>query len=127
VFAVIVGLVSALNYFYGLFTKAHEAKSKSEDFKETVEKHTEEIQELNDKIDKLVDISNQLIEINKIQTRHYIVETCTWAIEQKEIEQYQLQSLEDMYEMYTQILHGNSYATTMMNKVRTLPIKNTID
>lgn len=53
--AVLSALFTLCIKVYGTFMKAHQAKSKSEDFINTVEKHSEDIQNINDKIDKLVD------------------------------------------------------------------------
>lgn len=73
-------------------------------------------------MDQVVLISNQSVKINKIQTQHSIVASYTEVLEKGRVEQYQLQSIEDMYTMYSEILHGNSYVTTLVNKVRALPI-----
>lgn len=98
------------------------AKNKIETKEKTLENHTKEISEIKKEIDKLLEFNDRMIEINKIQTRHALVRACTEAISQKFITESQLQSLEDMYELYTNILNGNSYVLTLMKKVRQLDV-----
>lgn len=107
------------------FNKAYKIKKGSEDFHKTVDTHSKEISETNIKIDSINSSINKLFEIIKTQIRYDIVQTCEDAISIGFIEQYRLQSLEDLYTIYSgEVLKGNSYASTMMYKVRKLPIKN---
>ena len=106
------------------FNKAYKLKKGSEDFHAKVERHDVELCGVTKKFDDLMEMVNTLFEINKIQTRYSIVSACNEALENECIEQYQLQAIEDMYTMYTEILKGNSYVTTLVKKVRRLEIHN---
>lgn len=124
VVGLLLTLINVVNFVYRYFLKAYKLKKDNEDFKQTVAKHTKDIEVINKKVDSLMEMKEQLMEINKIQVRNTIVNTCYQIIENEYVETYQLQSLEDMYEMYKSILNGNSYVSTMMKKVRGLPIRN---
>lgn len=124
VVGLLLTLLNVANFIYRYFLKAYKLKKDSDESKTTVAKHTEDIKLINEKVDSLMDMKDQLMEINKIQVRNTIVTSCYQMIERGYVETYQLQSLEDMYEMYQGILNGNSYASTMMKKVRGLPIRN---
>jgi hypothetical protein len=106
-----------------LWIKAYNKKHQSDDFHSTVTKHDTEIKEVKIKLDNVATMIDTLFEINKIQTRHTIVNTCTRAIEKGYIDQLELQSLEEMYTMYTEVLKGNSYVSTLMYRVRKLEIR----
>ena len=44
--------------------------------------------------------------------------TCEDALERGEMSTNKLQSLEEMYEEYTDLFHGNGYVKTLMTRVR---------
>ena len=67
---------------------------------------------------------DDLVEINKIIIRYLIVSACMNAIEKGYIEEYELQSLEDLYTVYSEILHSNSYVTGLVKRVRYLEVRN---
>ena len=119
-------LLTAINlgkWGYTALTNWYKGKKNKEVVNESVDKHERDISGLNTKIDTIMTMIDTIFEINKIQTRYIIVNACTEAIENGYIEQYQLQSLEDMYSMYTKVLLGNSYVSTLMVKIRKLNIK----
>jgi hypothetical protein len=126
--ALVVGVLcieKVLSWIMNYFNKAYKFKKGSEDFHKTVDTHSKEIGETNKKIDQINTSIVKLFEIIKTQIRYDIVQTSEDAISNGFIEQYRLQSLEDLYTIYSgDVLNGNSYASTMMYKVRKLPLKN---
>ena len=123
---VILGLEKVVVWIWKNFNNAYKLKKKNDDLFEMVEKHDVEIRDINSKMDTMMEMIDKLFDMNKIQTRHSIVSSCTDALEREYIEQHRLQSLEDMFSMYTEVLHGNSYVGTLMAKVRLLPIKGKV-
>lgn len=121
---VILGLEKLIIWLFKYFNKAYKLKKNSEDFHSKVERHDNEIKELNDALGIFPAKFDALFEITKIQIRYSIVSACNEALERNEIDQYQLQAIEDMYTIYTEILHANSYVTTLVYKVRELKISN---
>lgn len=117
-------IANVSNWTIKYFNGAYKLKKNKEVLNEDVTKSKTDISEIKIQIHNVTDMIDKLFEINKIQTRYIIVNACTEAIENGHIEQYELQSLEDMYSMYTDVLHGNSYVTTLMKKLRRLEIRN---
>lgn len=122
VIGIVLALINVGGWFWTNFNKAYKIKRANEDFHETVDSHSIEINELKTSNKDLLDKFDALFEITKIQIRYSIVSACNDALERKEIDQYQLQAIEDMYTVYTEILHANSYVTTIVHKVRKLPL-----
>jgi len=59
--------------------------------------------------------------------RHEIVQSGEAAMMNGSITIRQLKSLEELYEVYHQEKHGNGYVTTLMYKIRELPIVGKLD
>ena len=66
-------------------------------------------------------------EVNLKQVRYNIVHACDDAISAGAISAGKLRSIEEMYEEYTSIFHGNGYVKTMVLKARQLPISRQLD
>jgi hypothetical protein len=66
-------------------------------------------------------------EVNLKQIRHTIVHTCEDALEKGEISINKLRSLEEMYDEYVDIFHGNGYVKTLVMRVRKLKIVGKLD
>lgn len=118
--SMIFSLSTIIMKIYKGFLKVHNIKNKEDNYKATVVKNTEDIVQLNEKMDIIMEMHNQTMEVNKIQTRHSIVTACNEALEKGFIDRYQLQSIEDMFTIYQDVLNGNSYVCTLVSKVRNL-------
>lgn len=125
------GLVASLALFVTRCNNTFEKWRKKKNYKEDQEclivKSEEQIQQLMESIEKLSEMIKVLreesIERDKIQIRHTIITCCNCAIENKCVDSSELQALEDLYTLYTaEPINGNSYATTLMMKIRKLPI-----
>jgi hypothetical protein len=127
-FALIIGILLSLiniaHWSRKYFNGAYRLKRKKEDLQKEVGKHKNEINELKITFGDVLGKFDTLYEIMKIQIRYSIVSACNEAIENKEVDQYQLQAIEDMYTVYTDVLHANSYVSTLVHKVRKLPLSN---
>lgn len=118
----ILTVLNVLNWGYRYFNGAYKLRKDKQDLNDKVNMNCVDICELKTSHKELIGKLDDLFEINKIQTRYSIVSACIVALENESIEQYQLQSLEDMYSMYKDILHGNSYTSTLIKRVRNLKI-----
>ena len=65
--------------------------------------------------------------MNLKQIRHTIVHTCEDALDKGEISINKLRSLEEMYDEYVKIFHGNGYVKTLVMRVRKLKIVGKLD
>ena len=121
VLASIIGVVSTGTIkLYKIFEKAHETKEENEEFKKLVKDHEEEIKSIKD---ILLEIKSKIDENDKLELknlRHKIVR----AAEEYTIRQ--LKALEELFEEYHK-RNGNSYVSTLMQKVRLLPVIGELD
>lgn len=109
------------------FEKWRKKKNNKEDQEDLIVKSEEQIKILMESIEKISEMVSTLrhesIDRDKIQIRHTIVTCSNDAIERGSIDSLELQALEDLYSLYTdEPINGNSYASTLMKKVRKLPI-----
>lgn len=89
-----------------------------ENYQSISQKHTE----MSKSIEQLIQCQEDNRKVSSLQVRHNIVRACNDAIQLQEISSSELKSLEELYQMYTEVLHMNSYVTTLMKAVRKLPI-----
>ena len=120
VFIAIIGVVStAVVKMYKIFTLHRDRKERDQATQERLERHDQQLDN--------IDASLKAIYVAmKKSIRHDLVLSCEAAIEAGDIKAGQLRALEELYESYAEI-GGNSYATTLMKKVRQLPVVSTID
>lgn len=107
---------------YKLFEKTHKIKEENDEFKMLVQNHEEQLKEVMDVVKDIQASFAEQKEVNLKQTRHTIVNVCEDAIADGKITAYKLRSLEEMYDEYIDVFHGNGYVKTLMNKVRKLKV-----
>lgn len=120
---VIIAILGAINIgmtkLFGFFGFLQKRKEREENTKKRLQRHDE----------MLANIDTTLQSINEAMRksmRYDIVRECEAAIANNKIQQGQLRALEELYEAYTGV-GGNQYATTLMKKVRQLPVENTLE
>ena len=127
VLASIIGVVSTGTIrLYKIFEKAHETKEENEEFRKLVKDHEEEIKTIKE---ILLNIQNKLDENDKLELknlRHKIVRAAEEYIANDKITIRQLKALEELFEEYHK-RNGNSYVSTLMQKVRSLPVIGELD
>ena len=77
---------------------------------------------LDDKLDKIIEKLDKKDSLDFKKLRHSIVQAGESYIEKGYVTIRQLKALEDMFEEYTTNYNGNSYVSTLMTKVRMLPV-----
>lgn len=112
---------------YKVFTKYKELKDKDEKQTRIIESHDNTLKEIDGALQSIQQSLNEQKEVNLKQIRHTIVHTCEEALEKGEISINKLRSLEEMYEEYVEIFHGNGYVKTLVMRVRKLKIVGKID
>lgn len=116
--AIITALCAGTIKLYKVFTKYEEIKRKDREEQKIIENHDAILKKIED---ILKDIQASLAEQKEVilkQIRYTIVHTCEDALEKGEISSSKLNSLEEMYEEYVDIFHGNGYVKTLITKVR---------
>lgn len=112
---------------YKVFTKYKEAKDREQKQEEIIESHDKTLRDIDNTLKEIKQSLDEQKEVNLKQIRHTIVHTCEDALEKGEISINKLRSLEEMYEEYVKIFHGNGYVRTLVLRVRKLPIVGKLD
>lgn len=103
---------------YKIFTKYKETKDRDETQQALIEGHDETLREIQSALESIQESLEEQKEVNLKQVRYTIVHTCEEALDRGEISINKLRSLEEMYEEYIDIFHGNGYVKTLMTRVR---------
>ena len=125
--AIITVLCTGAIKLYKVFTKYKEMKDKDLKQTEVIINHDNTLREIEKSLQSINKSLEEQKEVNLKQIRHAIVHTCEEALEKGEISINKLRSLEEMYEEYVEIFHGNGYVKTLMERVRKLPIVGKLD
>ena len=127
IFAIIAFICTGTVKTYQLFEKYKEAKDKTEKQKTVIQSHDNTLKEIEKALLEIKDSLNEQKEVNLKQIRHTIIHTCEEALEKGEISINKLRSLEEMYEEYVDVFHGNGYVKTLVYKVRKLKVVGKLD
>lgn len=125
--AIITAICTGTIKMYKLFTKYREAKDRNEKQDEIIKSHDATLKEIDATLQEIMKSLDEQKDVNLKQVRHTIVHTCEDAIDRGEISINKLRSLEEMYEEYTDIFHGNGYVKTLVEKVRQLKVVGKLD
>lgn len=120
--AIITAIGATAVKIYKVFDKARDLKDENDAFLKMVKLHDEQLNTIND---ALKDIQRKLERNRKtefVKLRHSIIRDAEEYVSKGNITIRQLRSLEEMYGEYHDDMHGNSYVTTLMKKVRVLPV-----
>ena len=125
--AIITALCTGTIKFYKIFTKYKEMKDKDKKQTEVIENHEKILCEIDKSLKTMNKSLDEQKEVNLKQIRHTIIHTCEDALEKGEISINKLRSLEEMYDEYVDIFHGNGYVKTLVMRVRKLKIVGKLD
>ncbi len=120
---IVAGTIKA----YKAFNRVRDLKESDEEKTKMLRDHDEAMKQINERLESIQDALNQQKEVNLKQVRYQIVHTCDDALSVGYITAGKLKSLEELYEEYTNIFHGNGYVKTLMIKVRKLPVRGSLD
>lgn len=125
--AIISSICAGTIKLYRVFTKYKEIKDKDEKQQKIIEEHDNTLMEIGKCLEDIKESLSEQKDVNLKQLRHTIVHTCEDALEKEKISINKLRSLEEMYDEYTDVFHANSYVTTLVLRVRKLPIVGKLD
>lgn len=127
---VIVGIITAIITvtikLYKIFDKTHKMKEENLEFRQMVKKHEEQLRLINEKLSSIQENLSKRDEIDLKNMRYQIVRAGEEYVSVGQVTIRQLRSLEELFEEYHN-RHGNSYVTTLMRKVRSLPVIGKLD
>lgn len=125
--AIITAICTGTIKLYKVFAKYREAKDKNEKQEKIIESHETTLEEIDKTLQEIKKSLEEQKDVNLKQVRHTIVHTCEDALDRGEISINKLRSLEEMYEEYIDIFHGNGYVKTLVEKVRQLKVVGKVD
>lgn len=125
--AIITGIVTGTIKLYKAFSKVQALREANADKTETLQKHEEAMTQICEQLAKIKDALDEQKEVNLKQVRYQIVHTCDDSLADGYITAGKLKSLEELYEEYTGIFHGNGYVKVLVEKVRQLDVRGRLD
>ena len=125
--SVIFTIYKSITKIYGVFIKYKTMREENEEQKTSIKEHDKLLKNVFDALEEIKGSLEEQKEVNLRQIRYTIVHTCDDAISDGYISAGKLKSLEEMYEEYTDIFHGNGYVRIMVEKVRLLPVRGKLD
>ena len=125
--AIISGIVAATIKLYKAFSKVKALKDADADKTETLQKHDQMMDKICNRLGDIQKALDEQKEVNLKQVRYQIVHTCDDALDAGFITAGKLKSLEELFEEYTEVFHGNGYVKTLMKKTRMLPVRGKLD
>lgn len=127
IMSIIGALCAVIIKLYKAFEKYHQVVDENEALRTMVQRHDDCLEEI---LKKLNDIQEDIKKREKTdfkKLRHSIVRAGEEAVTNKAITIRALKSLEELYTDYHDNKHGNSYVSTLMTKVRLLPVEGKLD
>ncbi|MCJ7836013.1 hypothetical protein MUB23_11535 [Cuneatibacter sp. NSJ-177] len=119
----VLGVTAGLTVkLYKLFDKTRRIQEENAEYKQLVQTHDDAIEEIQQTLMEIKQINEMQNEVNLKQIRHSIVRASEEAISDGSISANRLQSLEELFETYEELFHGNGYVKTLMKKVRSLEV-----
>lgn len=115
---IITALCTGTIKLYKVFTKYKEAKERDKKQQKVIYEHESALAEIRGALKSIQKSLDEQKDVNLKQIRHTIVHTCEEAIDRGEISINKLKSLEEMYNEYIEIFHGNGYVKTLVERVR---------
>lgn len=125
--SVIFTLYKAAIKLFEIFSKYKAVKEDDEYQKALLKEHDKVLESVNESLSEIKASLEEQKDVNLKQIRHTIVHTCDDAIALGYITAGKLKSLEEMFDEYTIVFHGNGYVKTLVEKTRALPVKGRLD
>ena len=125
--AIISTIVTLTIKFYKVVSKVKDLKDADTEKTEMLKRHDEMMHKIDGCLDNIKSALDEQKEVNLKQVRYQIVHTCDDAIADGYITAGKLKSLEELFEEYTSIFHGNGYVKVLVGKTRELPVRGRLD
>lgn len=127
VIALILGAIGCLIVkLYKLFETSHKVVEEKDAFREMVQEHEKQLATISEQLEKIQTSVDKQNELSVKNMRHSIVTDGEDAVSKGEITIRKLRSLEELYDEYKDF-NGNGYVTTLIKKVRVLPVVGKLD
>lgn len=126
IFSIVTTIVMSAIQLYKAFEKAHDMKEEKFEILNMVKEHDKQLKSINDKLSCIQENLNERDKADLKSMRYSIVRAGEEYVSMGKITIRQLRSLEELFEDYHD-KHGNGYVTTLMRRVRVLPVIGKLD
>ena len=127
IIAILTVIIKGITKLYEVFAKYKKLKEDNERQSELLRAHDETLTQINASLQHINECLEEQKGVNLKQIRHTIVDTCYEALKAGEIQIGKLKSLEEMFQEYTDIFHGNGYVKRLVTQVEELPKVGSLD
>ena len=127
IIAILTVIIKGITKLYEVFAKYSKLKEDNEKQSELLRAHDETLTQINASLQHINECLEEQKGVNLKQIRHTIVDTCYEALKAGEIQIGKLKSLEEMFQEYTDIFHGNGYVKRLVTQVEELPKVGSLD
>ena len=127
IIAILTVIIKGITKLYEVFAKYKKLKEDNERQSELLRAHDETLAQINVSLRHINECLEEQKGVNLKQIRHTIVDTCYEALKAGEIQIGKLKSLEEMFQEYTDIFHGNGYVKRLVTQVEELPKVGSLD
>lgn len=124
---IITTIVKGVMKLYTFFDKYKQLKEENTNQSKLIKEHDDTLKSINESLAKINKRLDEQSDVNLKQVRHTIVHTCYDAIATGEIQVGKLKSLEEMFDEYLNVFHGNGYVKSLVERVRKLPVVGSLD
>jgi hypothetical protein len=124
---IITTIVKGVIKLYTFFDKYKQLKEENANQSKLIKEHDDTLKSINESLAKINKCLDEQSDVNLKQVRHTIVHTCYDAIAAGEIQVGKLKSLEEMFDEYLNVFHGNGYVKSLVERVRKLPVVGSLD
>lgn len=124
---IVTTIVKGVIKLYTFFDKYKQLKEENTNQSKLIKEHDETLKSINESLTKINKRLDEQSDVNLKQVRHTIVHTCYDAIAAGEIQVGKLKSLEEMFDEYLNVFHGNGYVKSLVERVRKLPVVGSLD
>ena len=124
---IITTIVKGVIKLYTFFDKYKQLKEENTNQSKLIKEHDDTLKSINESLAKINKRLDEQSDVNLKQVRHTIVHTCYDAIAAGEIQVGKLKSLEEMFDEYLNVFHGNGYVKSLVERVRKLPVVGSLD
>lgn len=129
-FVVFSGIIAAVATgtirLYKAFEKTHKMKEENDEFRKMVKDHDVQLKSMGETLNCIQKKLEEREKVELSKLRYSIVRAGEEYVSNSSITIRQLKALEEMFEEYHG-KHGNGYVTTLMRKVRALPVIGKLD
>lgn len=126
IFSIVTTIVMGAIQLYRAFEKAHDMREEKFEILNMVKEHDKQLKSINDKLSCIQENLNERDKADLKSMRYSIVRAGEEYVSMGKITIRQLRSLEELFEDYHD-KHGNGYVTTLMRRVRVLPVIGKLD